>query len=483
MSHESPLPSTKQTTTNRGSSRYALHVFWVIFAIGFLNYLDRNVLTGAANTVAHELGLGIDSVGYIASAFVIVYTVCTIPMGLWADRTKRKNVVAFSVVIWSVATALTALSFNFLSLFLSRMVLGIGEAGYFPAGTALLSDYFNREKRSRIMSWWSVGQLIGVLFGFVIGGVVAGLYVGSWRLAFVFTGIPGLVLAFSAWRLREPRRNEADEEELALHSESTAMAEIAPHAIAPVATNMLLQLRDLLCIKTLVALMVMQIFAFFVLSVAVIFLPTFLQQKDLYGLSSGIAGLFSGGVIVVAGSIGTIGGGYLADLLNRRNPGARVLICGVGFLISAPTFALSLTTHSFALFALFFVIATIFITFYTGPSTAATQDVVPSASRASAVAITLLIAHALGDAFSPTLVGVLARHFDPTGGTHFTHNLAGHDLALAMLITCTPALAIAGLVGIVGARWMKGDLIAATEADRLAREAEPLPTLVLPEAK
>lgn len=70
----------------------------------------------------------------------------------------------------------------------------------------------------------------------------------------------------------------------------------------------------------------MQIFAFFVLSVAVIFLSTFLQQKDLYDLSSGADGIFSGCVIVVTGSIGTISGGYLADLLNRRYLGARVLV-------------------------------------------------------------------------------------------------------------------------------------------------------------
>jgi MFS family permease len=85
-----------------------------MFAIGFFNYLDRNVLAGAADVVAHELGLGIDSIGYIASAFIVVYTVFTVPMGLWADRAKRKNVVAFCVGVWSVATTLTALSFNFL---------------------------------------------------------------------------------------------------------------------------------------------------------------------------------------------------------------------------------------------------------------------------------------------------------------------------------------------------------------------------------
>ncbi len=92
--------------------------------------------------VAHELRLGLTSIGFIASAFLIVYTLGTIPMGIWADHSRRKNVVAVSVVIWSVATTLTAFSFNFLSPFLSRMILGIGEAGYLPAGTAMLSDYY-----------------------------------------------------------------------------------------------------------------------------------------------------------------------------------------------------------------------------------------------------------------------------------------------------------------------------------------------------
>ncbi|MBV9019272.1 MAG: hypothetical protein JOZ71_01015, partial [Ktedonobacteraceae bacterium] len=135
-------------------------------------------------------------------------------------------------------------------------------------------------------------------------------------------------------------------------------------------------------------------------------------------------------------------------------------------LLSVPTFAFSLIVHSFLLFTFCFAFTGIFVTFYTGPSTAATQDVVPSALRASSVAVTLFLAHGLGDTFAPSLVGILARSFDPTGGTHFVQNLAGHDLALAMLITCTPALALAGLTGIVGTRWMKGDIEAAIKADQ-----------------
>ncbi len=449
-----------------------MYVFSVMFGISFLNYLDRNVLTGAAAVVGRELGFGNDGIGYIASAFLVVYTLSTVPLGIWADRAKRKNVVAICVAVWSVATALTALASNFTTLFLSRMVLGIGEAGYFPAGTALMSDYFSRKKRSRIMSWWSVGQLVGILFGFVIGGEVAGIFPGSWRLAFIFTGIPGLILAYTAFRLREPRRNEADEEEIALYPYTLGeVAEIEePSRAFPMTSKVWSQFGALLQIKTLVVLIIMQIFAFFVLGVNVVFLPTYLQQKDTFGLSSGNAGLFSGAVIVLAGLAGTVIGGYMADWLNRRHQGARVLVCGIGFLLSAPAFAIAITNHSFGLFSAFFVITTLLLTIYTGPSTAATQDVVPSALRASAVAVSLLIAHLLGDAFAPTLVGKLATVFDPNSAFDFAHLRTGQYLSHALLITCTPALVIAGLIGIFGARWMKSDVAAAEEADRRVRQ-------------
>src|SRR5438128_2059410 len=264
MEIKEPPPSTRRWEISK-----PMAVFWIMFSISFLNYLDRNVLTGAANVVAKELGFQLDGIGYIASAFLIVYTLGTVPLGIWADRAKRKDVVAICVAIWSIATAATALAANFATLFISRMVLGIGEAGYFPAGTALMSDYFSRSKRSRIMSWWSTAQLFGILVGFVIGGELAGLYPGSWRLAFIFTGIPGLILAFLAWRLREPRRNQADEEELETNPQvigDITEIEESAHSVG-VPTNVVAQFGALLRIKTLIVLIAMQIFAYFVLGV------------------------------------------------------------------------------------------------------------------------------------------------------------------------------------------------------------------------
>ncbi|HZS75164.1 MAG TPA: MFS transporter [Ktedonobacteraceae bacterium] len=466
MSDISSPSSPDLDTPKQATKNYALYVFWVMFLINFLNYMDRYILNGAAPVVANDLGFGNDGIGYLASAFLIVYTLATVPLGIWADRAKRRNIVALCVGVWSVATAFTALATNFATLFLSRMLLGIGEAGYFPAGTALMSDYFSRARRSRVMSWWSVGQLVGILIGFAIGGF---LTASNWRLGFVFTGIPGLLLALLAWRLREPRRNQADEEEHRQYpygSPEEQAVEEATHEVH-VTSNVFSQFGALLRIKTLVVLIVMQIFAFFVLTVNLVYLPTYLQQRDTFHLSSKMAGLFSGVVIVLAGLVGTVLGGYMADMLNRRHPGSRVLVCGIGFLLGVPTFVLAVTTRNLTVFAIFFVLTALLLTIYTGPSTAATQDVVPSSLRASAVAVSLLIAHLLGDAFAPSLVGALATGFDPAPVLHFREFLTGQYLSQALLITCTPALLIAGLVGIFGARWMKADVEAAQRVDGL----------------
>jgi MFS transporter, Spinster family, sphingosine-1-phosphate transporter len=283
-----------------------------------------------------------------------------------------------------------------------------------------------------------------------------------------------LLLAFLAWRLREPRRNQADEEAIELDPHS-AVNEVevidSPHAMV-VPKNVFKQFGRLFQIRTLVVLIVMQIFAFFSLGAAVVYLPIYLQQKDTLGLSSGLASILAGGVVVIAGIVGLLLGGYMSDVLNRRHAGARVLVCGIGFLLCAPAFAIAVTVHSIGVFIVSFFITAMLINVYNGPSTAATQDVVPSILRATAVAVSLLLAHLLGDAFAPSLIGILAKAFDPTHGGHFANNLAGGDLSMALLVTCVPTLIIAGLVGIFGARWMKGDIAAAELADKSARRLQ-----------
>jgi MFS family permease len=182
-----------------------------------------------------------------------------------------------------------------------------------------------------------------------------------------------------------------------------------------------------------------------------------------------MAGIYSGGIIVIAGIGGTLVGGYASDVLNRRHAGARVLVCGIGFLLCIPAYLFALLADSIPLFTIFFIITAFLLTIYTGPSTAAMQDVVPARLRSTALALSLLIGHLLGDAFAPTLVGILATAFDPTGGHHYRQNIAGHELGAALLYTCIPALILAGLVGVLGAKWMGSDIQAAQDTDEQDR--------------
>ncbi|MDQ2942044.1 MAG: MFS transporter, partial [Candidatus Dormibacteraeota bacterium] len=161
---------------------YARYVLAVMVGINFLNYMDRYVGSAASPLIQKEFGLSDTAVGLLGSAFLLVYAVAALPFGYWADRGVRKTVVAVGVAIWSLATLFTGFARNFTQLFLSRAVLGIGEAGYYPAGTSLLSDYFPKEQRGRTMSIWGAGSAFGIAVGFAGGGYIAEKF--GWRSAF-----------------------------------------------------------------------------------------------------------------------------------------------------------------------------------------------------------------------------------------------------------------------------------------------------------
>src|SRR5437879_10623783 len=172
--------------------------------INFLNYMDRWVASAASPLIQQEFHLGDALVGLLGSAFLLVYAFAALPFGYWADRGVRKTVFAAGVAIWSLATLVTGFSRNFAQLFLSRAVLGIGEASYYPAGTSLLSDYFPKEQRGRVMSIWGAGSTVGIAVGFAGGGFIAEKF--GWRSALFFAAVPGILFALLAFGLSVKQR-------------------------------------------------------------------------------------------------------------------------------------------------------------------------------------------------------------------------------------------------------------------------------------
>jgi MFS family permease len=420
-------------------SRYAAYVLAVMVGINFLNYLDRYILSAAAPLIQEEFHLTDFQLGVLASAFLVVYAVSALPFGIWADRGVRRTVIGVGVAIWSIATLFTGLARSYWQLLVTRAVLGIGEASYYPAGTSLLGDFFTKGARARAGSIWSAGTVFGIAVAFIGGGQVA-QHLG-WRAAFYMTAAPGLILALLAFTLREPPRGSAEAR--------------GPKVEKPKDADWK-QFRELWRIPTLRATIMAETALFFVLAVLATFLPLYIHRR--FGLATGAAATYGGGVLIGGGLIGTLAGGWLGDHFARRNPAGHLLVGIVGFVAGAVTVAVAIVIPSLYGFLGFGLLSAAFLYMYNAPFTALKQNIVVPSLRASAITLSLFLAHLLGDSWSPSAVGYLSDRL--------------HSLGLAILVTCPTVLLLAAAIALVAVRTAGRD----TETmESTWAEMEPVP--------
>jgi MFS family permease len=480
---ETTIPQASQTPTSssadalRRAGRYASYIFWLMFIINFLNYLDRWVFTGLSPIIQQDLKINDFEIGLLSSAFLVVYTIVAMPLGFLADRVARRTIVGAGVAIWSVATALTGLVGSFGALLGVRALLGIGEGSYYPAGTPMLAAYYSPARRAQILSRWSTAALIGAGIGFLFAGFFSSA--GAWRYAFFFTGIPGLIFAFLIGTVREKTRHEEDPVAEKLPGEGVSTMD---------------RVRTYLHIPTFRVVLGTHLFGFFALTGVTTFLPIYLTdayakvviKRDQFGhilpeqpgpyphagLSAGIVPILAGGLVLAGGILGNLAGGIIADRLSKRNTGARVFTGGLGFLLAAPCVLIAIgspyalralpayTSASegtqvaigVAIFAVFALLAAFFLNLYNGPMSAALLDVVPAAERGAAGGTELTLAHLLGDVYAAAAIGGLAELL--------SRALGGEQIGLAMLVTCPLVLVISGVIGIRGSKYYAKDVAA-----------------------
>ena len=424
--------------------RYARYVLGVMVAINFLNYMDRWVASAASPLIQKEFGLNDSEVGLLGSAFLLVYAVAAIPFGYWADRGVRKVVIGVGVAIWSVATLATGFARNYAALFISRSVLGIGEAGYYPAGTSLLSDFFPKQLRARVMSIWGAGSTIGIAVGFAGGGYIADKF--GWRDAFFFAAAPGILCAILIFAIREPLRGAMEK---GPSVERTADASFR-------------MFFNLMRIPTLRATIIAQTLLYFVLASNAFWLPILLNRR--FAMTVSQAGLLAGVVIVLGGLVGTLGGGWIADHYAKKSPAAHLQVGIAGFLAGAVFIVIALvgplTIGAVPIFVPAFFLGVVAIYLYSGPFTALSQAVVTPGLRASAVTVLLFVSHVFGDSHSTFDIGWLSDNVT-------------HSLQIALLITSPTLLVIAAIAAATGLRTAKPD-VDAMENEWASREtAQP----------
>jgi len=183
----------------------------VLTLINMFNYIDRWMVPPLFESLKREPILGHPSdarLGSLMTAFVIVYTVASPVFGLLGDRMRRTRLIAAGVAVWSLATATAGLAASFLMLFLARATVGIGEAAYGTIAPALLSDYYEPDRRGRVMAIFACAIPIGSALGYVIGGLVDTHF--GWRAAFFVAGLPGLLLAALVFTVGDPPRGVLD---------------------------------------------------------------------------------------------------------------------------------------------------------------------------------------------------------------------------------------------------------------------------------
>jgi MFS family permease len=462
---ETTLPSTAQSSPPRAGARagrYAAYIFWLMFIINFLNYLDRWIFTGLSPIIQQDLRLSDFEIGLVSSsAFLLVYTLVAMPLGFLADRIKRRMVVASGVAIWSLATVFTGLVRTFPPLLIVRTILGIGEGSYYPAGTPLLAAYYPPSRRASIMGQWSVGALIGAAVGFLLAAPFS--TADAWRYAFFFTGVPGLIFAFLIWRTRDKIRHEEDPPADHLPGERTSIWS---------------RLRSYLRIRTVRVLIAVHALGFFALSTVTTYLAIYLSHTygrtlsryTHVGLAPGLVPILAGAVVLLGGILGNLAGGTLANRLSKRYSGARILAGALGFFLAAPFVVLALgapyvldqvpsyisasegtqVAIGVALFVVFALLGAFFLNVYNGPLSAALLDVVPANERGAAGGAELALGHLFGDVYAAAAVGALADFLGQA--------LGGEQIGLAMLLTCPLVLVASGIVGIWGSRFYARDV-------------------------
>jgi MFS transporter, Spinster family, sphingosine-1-phosphate transporter len=425
----------KKSKITRPSKAQALAAFVILLIINILNYTDRSILSAVQTHIQAEFGLSDLELGLLNSSFLFIYGLATLPLGIWADRGVRKNIIAICVGIWSVATALVGIARNFLQIFVMRALLGIGEAGYAPASLSLIGDYFSKEVRGRMLSIWSTGNLFGTALGLALGGLIADTL--GWRWAFYIVGIPGLIAAFLIWRAVEPQRGASD---------ATAIEGDEKHATSithgSLGTGFFNAARKLAKTPTYWVLVGAMICSFFIIGAALVWFSTYLIRT--FALSSTKAGVLSAGALAGGSLIGTLLGGWLADMLQRHFPQGRMTVAALAFLLGAPLTWLALSSHQLATFAAAFVVAIICLSMCLGPIQAIIQDITTPDMRSTAIGLALLLGHLLGDASSPTIVGWISSN--------------AHSLGFALLVTGPTCLLLAGLICLIGLKTVAGDM-------------------------
>ncbi len=392
------------------SSSYRWYVVGMLWWISFFNYADRQAIFSVFPLLEQEMDLTRTELGLLGSSFAWVYGLSAPLAGLVVDRVSRRNAILVGLYVWSVVCMATALARRFTHLLFFRAAEGLGETCYYPAATALISDYHGRATRSRALGLHQTSVYAGTIGGGFFAGLIGQHY--GWRWSFIVFGGLGILLGLVLARfLHEPPRGAADRAD----DPSSAGTRSNLPAIG--------------------ALMLAFLCANFVALVLLAWMPGYLTEEFKFSLS--MAGLVATLFPHTASVAGAALGGWLADRFRARWRPGRILVQLLGVLGGAPFVVLCGQTASVELLILALACWGLFKGFYDANIFASVFDVVRPEARGRTAGVMNLVGW-LGGGAAPLVIGILAdRH-----GLGWAISCAAGGYLLAAVFLCLAALLV-----------------------------------------
>jgi len=414
------------------SKKYSNYVFVLLFLLYMFDYIDRSIVTSMFVSIERDWGITHTQSGLLVSAVYWAIVILTFPVSLLVDRWSRTKTIGLMAIVWSLATALCALTGNYIQLFMARVLIGVGEAGYAPGGSAMISGLYPIEKRSKMMGLWNASIPLGTAIGVALGGIIA-THLG-WKHAFGIVAFPGLIVAILFLFVKDYKTVD-----LSFVDRSNNKVKMEKKDL----------FREFLTKPSI-------LFTYFGIA-AVVFVTTSLLTwlatyfQTMRNLPQDKAGSMASAVMVLA-LVGAPLGGILTDRWRKTQVNARLLLPSISTLISAFLLFAALYGFTGIVQYIVFLMLGICIMIFISGAAAVTQDVIHPGLRATSYAIAVVVQHLLGSSTAPLVLG---RIYD--------NSSIGKALSILPFV-----LLVGSLLFYLGSRYYERDMQKVAKVDLVA---------------
>lgn len=379
------MKNTDDRTGYLFSKGYSNYVFILLFLLYMFDYIDRTVVTSMFSSIERDYGISHMQSGLLMSAVYWAIVILTFPVSILVDRWSRTKTIGVMAVMWSIATALCALTGNYVQLFMARLLIGVGEAGYAPGGTAMISGLYPIDRRSRMMGIWNASIPLGSAIGVLLGGIIAARL--GWKHAFGIVAIPGMIVAVLFLFVKDYKTVD-----LSFYDKNSRKIKMERKDMVKEFISKPSVLYTYFGIAAVV----------FVTTSMLTWLPTYFEK--MHDIPQETAGKMASSVMVLA-IVGAPLGGFLTDRWRKTRTNARLIFPALStFLTSIILFIALILLRGTVQYIAFLIFGILIMSFVSGAA-AVTQDVIHPGLRATSYAIAVVVQNLLGASTAPVIMG------------------------------------------------------------------------------